>query len=126
MQVLVDTSVWIDYFRGDGNADSLDFYIDENLVAVNDLILAELVPFLRLKNQQRLIRLLNAVHRLTLSIRWEEIMAYQYRCLKKGINGFGIPDFIIAQNAVQHRVAIYSLDNHFELMKSAVPLVLAE
>ncbi len=53
MQILVDSSVWIDYLRGGGNSDELDYFIDENLVVINDLILAELVPFLRLKKPAR-------------------------------------------------------------------------
>ena len=45
MSVLVDTSVWIEYFRSGNNFEKLDFLIDENLVVTNDLILAELIPF---------------------------------------------------------------------------------
>jgi predicted nucleic acid-binding protein len=43
MSVLVDTSIWIEYFRTGNNSDKLDFLIDENLIVINDLILAELV-----------------------------------------------------------------------------------
>ena len=49
MSVLVDTSVWIEYFKNGNNLDKLDFLIDENLVLINDLILSELVPFLRIR-----------------------------------------------------------------------------
>lgn len=51
MSVLVDTSVWIEYFRSGNNFEKLDFLIDENLVVTNDLILAELIPFLKIRNQ---------------------------------------------------------------------------
>jgi predicted nucleic acid-binding protein len=44
MTTIVDTSVWIDYFRVGNNSEKLDFLIDENLIVINDLILAELVP----------------------------------------------------------------------------------
>jgi len=40
---------------------------------------------------------------------------YQYKCLKNGLNGIGIPDLIIAQNAKLNHCEIYSLDNHFSL-----------
>ncbi len=40
MRVLVDSSVWINWFRGSGG-DELDTLIDENLLAINDLILAD-------------------------------------------------------------------------------------
>ncbi len=40
-------------------------------------------------------------------------MKYHYMCLKNGLNGIGIPDLIIAQNAIQHHCKIFSLDKHF-------------
>ncbi len=126
MQVLVDSSVWIDYFRGGGNSDKLDFLIDENILVINDLILAELIPFLRIKNQYNLIDLLNFVERLDLKIDWEQIIDFQHKCLRRGINGIGIPDLIIAQNALQNHCKIFSLDQHFELMRTPLELALNE
>ena len=109
MSVLVDTSVWVDYFRGGDNSAKLDFLIDENLVVVNDLILAELVPFLRIRNQHKIIDLLYNVKNLRLEINWNEIMELQFKCLKNGLNGIGLPDLIIAQNANQYRCKILPL-----------------
>ncbi len=126
MQVLVDTSIWIDYFRDGGNSGKLDYFIDENIVVINDLILTELIPHLLIKNHQKLIRLLNSINNLDLNIRWEEIISFQHMCLEKGINGIGLPDLIIAQNALQNHCEIYSLDHHFKLMKNAIGLKLAE
>nr|MBF0222563.1 PIN domain-containing protein [Desulfobulbaceae bacterium] len=120
MSVLVDTSVWIEYFRNGNDFDKLDSLIDENLVLVNDLILSELVPFLRIRNQRRIIELLNHISKLNLNINWEQISEFQYKCLKNGINGVGIPDLIIAQNAKQNQCEIYSLDNHFSLLKNVI------
>lgn len=120
MTVLVDSSVWIDYFRGDGNTSKLDYLIDENLIAVNDLILTELIPFLKLRNQRRLVNLLNAVYKIKLSIQWKQLMSWQYQCLKSSLNGIGIPDLIIAQNALQNDCMLYSLDHHFELIKEMI------
>ncbi len=104
----------------------MDFLIDENILVINDLILAELIPFLRIKNQYNLIDLLNFVERLNLKIDWEQIIDFQHRCLRRGINGIAIPDLIIAQNALQNHCEIYSLDQHFELMKMPLELVLTE
>jgi len=117
MSVLVDTSIWIDYFRKGNDFEKLDFLIDENLVVINDLILAELIPFLKVKNQRKVIKLLYNINKLELIINWEQIVEYQYKCLKSGINGVGIPDLIIAQNAKQNHCEIYSLDNHFQLLQ---------
>jgi predicted nucleic acid-binding protein len=124
MSVLVDTSIWIEYFRGGENSGKLDFLIDENLIAVNDLILAELVPFLKVRNQQKIINLLYSIKNLTLEINWNEIIEFQFKCLSNGLNGVGIPDLIIAQNAKQHRSEIYSLDTHFSLLKEILEIQL--
>ena len=118
MSVLVDTSVWIEYFRNGNNFEKLDFLIDENLVATNDLILAELIPFLKVRNQDKLINLLYKINKYEIVVNWGQIIDYQYSCLKKGLNGIGIPDLIIVQNAKQNHCSIYSLDNHFNLMEN--------
>ena len=126
MPVLIDTSIWIEYFRNGNNFDKLDFLIDENLVVTNDLILAELIPFLRIRKQKKLITLLNKINRLKVVVNWEQIMDYQYECLKKSLNGIGIPDLIISQNAKQNNCSIYSLDNHFNLIKNIINIKLLE
>lgn len=68
MSVLVDTSVWVDYFRSGAHSGKLDFLIDENLIVINDLILAEIVPFLEVKNQLKLLGLLRHVNKLPFHI----------------------------------------------------------
>jgi predicted nucleic acid-binding protein len=125
MSVLVDTSIWIEYFRTGNNSEKLDFLIDENLIVINDLILAELVPSLRVQNQRKIVRLLNNINKLELSINWDQIIEFQFKCLKNGLNGIGIPDLIVAQNAKQNHSEIYSLDSHFKLMKDILKLQLA-
>ena len=64
MSVLVDTSIWIEYFRTGNNTEKLDFLIDENLIVINDLILAELVPYLRVRNQRKIVRLLKNINQM--------------------------------------------------------------
>lgn len=92
MSVIVDTSVWIDYFRSGNNSAKLDLLIDEELIVVNDLILAELVPSLKIRNRKMIIELLLTIKRLDLNFNWDEIIEFQLKCLKSGLNGIGIPD----------------------------------
>jgi predicted nucleic acid-binding protein len=124
MNVLVDTSIWIDYFRGGGDSQGLNYLIDENIVTINDIILAELVPYLKIKKQPKVIKLLHEINRIPLNILWEEIINFQVMCLKEGANGVGIPDLIIAQNAKQHNCKVYSLDKHFRLMNQVLKVSL--
>ena len=116
--VLVDSSVWIDYFRSGKNSVFLDECIEEDILAINDLILTELVPFLRIRKQRKLIDLLHVVHRRQMRIDWPQLVDYQYACLKAGRNGVGIPDLIIAQHAIQNDYLLYSLDRHFSHLQS--------
>jgi predicted nucleic acid-binding protein len=126
MPVLVDTSIWIEYFKGGNRSEKLDFLIDENLIVVNDLILAELVPSLMVRNQRKLVKLLNSINKLKLSIHWGQIIEFQFKCFKNGLYGIGIPDLIIVQNAKQNQCEIYSMDNHFKLMKNILELRLRD
>lgn len=100
MLVLVDTSVWIDYFRSGHQS-------------------AELIPFLKLKHHVKVIQLLSEIKRIPLKIDWGGIIESQWLCLKSGSNGIGIPDLIIAQNATENSCEVFSLDKHF-LMLSQV------
>jgi len=122
MSVLVDSSAWIDYFRGAGEADTIDLLIEENLIVTNDLILAELVPALRIQKQRRLIALLREVKRYPVQIDWDDIEQMQITCMRNGINGIGIPDLMIAQNAIQNNLHLLARDKHFDLMSEHMPL----
>jgi len=124
MGVLVDTSVWIDYFRSGDNSKNLDYLIDENIIVINDIILAELIPYLKVKKQTKVIELLHEINRTPLSISWDEIIEFQVKCLKGGANGVGIPDLIIAQNAKQNGCMVYSLDKHFRLLNQVLKVKL--
>ena len=122
MNVLVDSSVWIAYFRGSGAADRMDWLISEGLVATNDLILAELLPSLLVRGENRLARLLRETVRFPLTPDWDDVIKLQTVCLRNGINQVGIPDLLIAQHARQHHLRLYTLDRHFTLLSQYIPL----
>jgi hypothetical protein len=118
VSVLIDSSVWIEYFRSGNNYEKVDFLIDENLVVTNHLILAELTPFLKIKKQNNLLEMLSNISKLRIDINWDKIIDLQYLCLQNGLNGVGIPDLIIVQNAMQNPTKIFSLDKHFSNMSA--------
>ena len=124
MSVLVDSSVWIDYFRGIGSGNALDSLIDENVVVVNDLILAELLPALHMRRQRKLISLLKEIARSPIHVEWDDIVQMQITCLRNGINKVGIPDLIIAQHAIQNGLELFSHDKHFAKLSRHIPLSL--
>ncbi len=117
MSILVDSSVWVEYLRGDDREDDrLEWLIDEGLVVTNELILAELLPPLVMRKQAKLISLLSDLPSLKIIVNWQEIVDYQVTCLRNGINRVGIPDLIIAQNSKQNGVSLFTHDKHFRLM----------
>ena len=126
MKILIDSSVWVDYFRSGIKSKIVDFLIDENLIVINEIILSELVPYLLLKKQNKVVKLLKNIELIALNINWSEIIQIQEKCLKKGINGIGIPDLIIAQNAIQNSVPIYTFDKHFTEISKVTKLKLKE
>lgn len=124
MKILVDSSVWIDYFKQGERSTNLDQFIEQNLICINDLILAELVPFLRLKRQEPVIELLQKVANIPLSVSWHRIIDYQTTFLQKGLYQIGIPDLIIFDQVAQCDLSFYTLEKHFSLMSKHVPIKL--
>jgi len=120
MNILVDSSIWIDYFRSGLHSENLDRYIDENQICTNDLILAELIPFLKVKKQFRVMRLLTEITNIPLNINWQNIIDLQSTCLRNGVNNIGIPDLIILDNAIQNALVLFTADKHFNIINKHI------
>lgn len=116
-RVLVDSSVWIDYFSSGRNSEALSGLLDNNRICINDIILAELIPSLITKKENDVVALLHAVEKVELDIKWSQIISIQTANLKSGINRVGIADLLVLQNALQNDLVLYSLDKHFCLMQ---------
>ncbi len=114
--VLVDSSVWIEYFRGNEAVLPLNNLIETNNLCVNYLILAELIPSIVHKKEENLKELLMSVAKTQLAINWNQIIQMQMMNLQNGINQVGIADLIIAQNAIENDLELYAVDKHFPLM----------
>ena len=115
--ILVDTSVWIDFFKGQERALHVNNLIDLNIICVNSLILAELIPSINQKKEYDLKEVLESVYRVPIEIDWSSIILMQTLNLKNGINNVGIADLIIVQNAIQNDLEVFAFDKHFGLMK---------
>jgi predicted nucleic acid-binding protein len=83
-RILVDTSVWIDYFTDARLYPVIDRLIGENQICTNDLILAELVPFIQMQKQYELIEALRALQKHEIRIDWEKITQFQVANLSRG------------------------------------------
>ena len=114
--VLVDSSIWIEYFTGNDSVLPLNELIDSNNLCINDLILAELLPSINHKNENDLKELLLAIEKIDMEIDWHQIISMQTKNLRNGINKVGISDLIIIQNAIENDIELYTIDKHFNLM----------
>lgn len=123
-QILVDSSVWIAFFRGSLPRDDIFNLIDANQICTNDLIVSEIVPALLIRKERSLVDTLTRLDRSPLSIEWQEIISYQVKNLQKGIQKVGIADLIIMQNVIQNNLVLLTLDTHFKLMSDVFPLKL--
>jgi len=116
--ILVDTSVWIDYFNGNNNraTDSLDDLLVEGTVAIGDLIYLEILQGIRNDGDYRTVK-----SRLTALTIYElfgidavERCAKSYRTLrKKGATVRKTADVIIASFCIHHEIPLLFLDKDF-------------
>ena len=121
---LADTSVWIDSFHGGRCKDTVSLLIDQGELCVNDVILAELLPSIEQRGEDELRSLLLSVPKLQLQVDWPSLVFMQTENLRHGINKVGLPDLMIAQNAMQNHVRLFSCDKHFRLMAALFPIPL--
>ncbi len=126
-RVLVDATVWSDYFSGNRmGAEALDELIDSNLICVNDIVLAEILPPLLVRRQEKLARLLECVKKIPLAPDWGEVVRWQSQILKSGVARAGVTDLLMAQNAVQNGLRIFTMNRLFYQMRKTLPFDLYE
>jgi predicted nucleic acid-binding protein len=115
-KVLIDSSVWINYFRT-GQPHQLDRLIEEDLVCTNEVILTELIPYTKIANQDVLAETMESLESIPFQIDWPIIREYQRINLLNGINKVGIPDLIILQQVIFEKLTLFSHDKQFKIMQ---------
>ena len=116
--ILVDTSVWIDYFNGAATpeADYLDETLGQEPIAIGDLILTEVLQGFRSARDYRLARSLLTelpVHPL-LDERRAIAAADRYRSLRRrGITIRKTSDVIIGSYCIEERLPLLFADRDF-------------
>lgn len=117
--ILVDSSVWIDYFRGADSpqAARLDALLGEELIAVGDLVLAEVLQGFDTERDFRTARrLLTSLTIIDLGGRDIAIRAAQnYRKLRAlGVTPRKTIDTIIATRCIENRLPLLYSDRDFD------------
>jgi len=116
--ILVDTSVWIDYFNGIDNqySDALDSALEEGIVAIGDLIFLEILQ--GFKNDSEFIKAKSTLESLDQYEMFGHSMAIKsaenYRILrKKGITIRKTTDVIIATFCIENQIPLLFSDRDF-------------
>jgi len=112
--VILDSSVWIEFFKGNPEYEFVDNILSTNTICTNEIILTELLPSIRKRREVKLERLILSIEQTIMNIDWEEIRHFQLLALKNGFNNINIPDLIIAQNCIQNDILLISCDKHFD------------
>jgi len=113
--VVLDTSVWIDAFRGKTPhiVEAAQGLLKDDRILICGPVLFEIKRGLRPPDRKKILPLLDALIRLSVDETvWDAAGDLDASLRKKGIT---IPpmDVIIAQVCLHHKVALFALDEHF-------------
>jgi hypothetical protein len=117
--ILIDTSVWIDYFRGADPrlVSHVQGLLEEDQVALAVPVRIELLGGCSLKVLPRLRRVLDALPVLfPTDTTWELMERWVEKATAKG-ERFGVADLLIAAIAAQRGLPLWSLDRDFVRME---------
>ncbi|MBM3132726.1 MAG: PIN domain-containing protein [Chloroflexi bacterium] len=125
-RVLLDTCIWIDYFRKrSGIYEEVGQLIDSGRVCCSKLILAELIQGARSEKEIEVIkdltRVFPAIEESPDS--WERAGTLSFQLRKSG-KSIGLSDCYIATLAMQNGVSVYTRDEHFAEIESELGVAL--
>lgn len=114
VKVLVDTNVWINYFKHGTYVKEIRTLLEQQCLVTNDVVLAELLPIILHDKKEEIADLLNVLERIPVFVNWDSLIDAQQKCLKNGYNNIGLLDLMILQSSLEHSVEIFSVDKHFQ------------
>ena len=124
--VLVDTSVWIDYFRkNETSYQRLNELMDAGRVCCQNLIVAELIQGAKSEKEIEVIRdFFDLFHFLKEKAdTWFKAAYLSFQLRKKGKTA-GLADCYIAQMAFENNAVLLSFDQHFKEITKIIPVEL--
>jgi predicted nucleic acid-binding protein len=126
--ILVDTSAWIEFFRGTSDyADRVDHLLDSREVAVCGPVMTELRRgFRSVSDRRKVLPLLAACHWLEQPpALWDEAGDLGFALARRGVTSKSF-DLLIATYALSHSVPVLAVDRDFEdMQKAGIGLLLA-
>lgn len=127
--ILVDTSAWIDFFRGrDPAASAVDAALERDEAALCGPVVTEIRRGLRTPlERRRVLPLLRGCHMLEQPpALWEEAGDIGFALARRGTSVKTL-DLLIASYALAHDASLLTTDRDFLRMRSSgIPIVLAQ
>jgi predicted nucleic acid-binding protein len=125
--IMADTSVWIDYFNGQVNQSTqkLDDLLNSDLIAIGDIILAEILQGFRKDSDFKKAKLaLDVLECYTLAGKEIAIKsAESFRLLrKKGITIRKTTDLIIGTFCIENEIPLLYSDRDFDPLRDYLGL----
>ncbi len=117
--ILVDSSVWIDFFRDKDKRLVLVLkdLLDRDLVVINYFIFYEVLNGAKKQDFEKIRYYFSVVPKLELTFKtWLQIEEWIIASKPSGEN-FGVVDLVIAAQSVVKNAQIWSLDNDFRRME---------
>lgn len=117
--IVVDSSVWIDYFTGKSTpgAEKLDSLLGENLIAIGDLMLTEVLQGFRIdkdfRRAKELLLSLTVVNMLDTEIALKSAANFR-KLRKRGVTVRKTIDAIIATYCIENRLPLLHSDKDFQ------------
>lgn len=120
-KILVDTSIWIEYFRGNKRVQDVIHDIKRFQCFIIGPVIAELLLGIKTSGEkEQLITCMRALPMLEITDNdWVNAGNTGNLLRQKGIT-VPLPDLIIFSVADKNSCALFTLDKHFEIIKTAV------
>ncbi len=122
-KILIDTSVWIDYFQNKASAlsNKLDEILSGDAIYIPKVVVAELIQ--GAKSQKEISIVEDFVGTFNIIDQkedtWVEAGKLSYRLKKKGKN-INLTDCYIAIIAREHECTVFTLDKHFKHIQTEI------
>jgi len=120
--ILVDTSVWIDYFNGiiNDHTEKLDELLTSEIIITGDVILAEILQDFKkdsdFKKAKEALDLLDCYALVNKQFAVKSAENYRY-LRKKGISVRKTTDMIIGTFCIENKIPLLHNDKDFDKMK---------
>ena len=123
-KILVDTSVWIDFFSGKIFVEAINELLSRGLVATCGVVKSEFLPFLK-RERDSTVRFFSRFDQLSFpETLWDEVVVLQRSILSSGENRLALPDLMITALCLHHDCPLFTKDKDFLRIKDVVGLEL--